>query len=219
MFKKGILFLSTALCAQIYAQDFEIGRLELSGSACKRDSDVSIIKSPDNSLASILFSDFSAEVGQDSLHSTQKRDTANCIIRFPIRVDKKFRLQSYTLDYRGFSDTQLRSETQFFTEHTLWFSVKKWLAVEPDKSLNRRFRGPASRDIDVSEKITAPAKIANAACGKTMFIDLSLNLAASSNGANDYARIELNTGDFSANTIAAKKQTVKIGFNLVKCTP
>jgi hypothetical protein len=97
----SILLFNLSLWAQSPPSGWQIIDQNLSGSGCDFEK-VSVSLSPDARELSLLFDDYTAEIGNQSREPQLLQKTKECLITLKVQVPRGWQMAFKAVDYRGF---------------------------------------------------------------------------------------------------------------------
>jgi len=110
------LFVSLVAFASVapaHADALSIGSPTYGGSGCAAGS-VSSIFSPDEGSLSLLFDDYVVDAGPG-----ESKDRKSCALTVPVTTDAGFRIQSITIDYRGYIEAPFLAWITFLARYKI----------------------------------------------------------------------------------------------------
>lgn len=176
MYLKEILFVATSLFLLAMAEAQQ-ARLHLeaasyAGSACPEGS-ASVVASPDDQSLSVLFEQFTSEVGR----AMNKRiENKSCHLAFSVQVPQDYSLAIVQVDYRGYNAVPRGGMNQLEIQ-------TKWNDSE-GPTLSRTFVGPLNDNFIASDNLTAK-KLVWSSCGAKVHLQLQASLRTMTNAKMD----------------------------------
>lgn len=205
------VFMMSTVRAQT-SDSFAIGDIEFYGASCSGQGQTSVVFNPDQTIASLLFSSFSAELGTGSLFPNARHKRVDCTARVPITLSKNFALTGFSADVRGFAEVNAGAAAAVLSQYVLWVPLHRYVSSYKLSKVTKSFRGPASEDFSVNETRSFDKNSAAYSCGKKVYLDVSMALDTLSNKAHAFAMLSMDSLDLapvSKNTSSAFALSVR----------
>lgn len=156
-------------CASSYADDISLGQPGYGGSGCPAGS-VSAVLSPDAKTLSMLFDQYTIEIGGTS---GKTFDRKSCNIAIPVHVPQGRSVSVLQVDYRGFNHLPRGASSRF--------NVEYFFAGSQGPAFTRSFTGPLDSDYAISNLLTADS-IVWSACGVDVNLRTNSSIRARTSG-------------------------------------
>lgn len=188
-------FLACALLASLPAVAQE-------ANGCPEGS-YSIVVSPDGTILSILFDQFTLESSSNSGGGMQRKV---CRISAPLNFPADYSIGVYKVDYRGFAKLAAKQESML--------EVKYFLGPRDNRHgrvFKRKIKGPHEDDYSFTETIGA-GQMKRVGCGTAAMLNASITLSLDGNQRAGDAMASLDTTD------AAPGGALVYHLDLKKCS-
>lgn len=174
----------------VYHPQIELEEPLFSGTVCGEGRN-SVTMSPDKKAISILFDQFTTEVGSD-VGRLVARDV--CRMRIPIRVPRGMQMTIVKTDTRGFNSLPLGANAEISTVHHLVdrFS-NRMLDRNPFKQVHR-FQGPLDQEFLLGTHVEAEQVWSQ--CGKDLILNIGVQTTVST--VNETAITVIDSLDLTA---------------------
>ena len=142
-----------------FSREIQIGRVRVRGAGCPAGT-TSVSLSPDKKTLTLLFDQFSNEVGGDT---GKKREVKRCRVVAPLKIPRGLKVAVVALDYRGYNSLPQGARTRLRTAH--FFSHRQNGDRRAKKVVRKfDFKGPLDDEFLVTSE--AESNMIWSACGK-----------------------------------------------------
>ena len=170
---KSLMIISTVILTgtQLFAQSVFIRGVRLTGSGCGPAA-ASALVTPDGKTMSVLFDNYSAEIGQGSANPQLKTIQKDCRVLIDVDVPAGFQYALQETDYRGFAALPASA-----------YGFHRFTQVMPNQPIatmrEAQLRGPTSGNYTVAV-VQKPGRLIYSSCNqKSQTIELFSQLSVS----------------------------------------
>ena len=146
----------------------------------------SIVISPDGTILSILFDQFTVESNSTSVSGKERKV---CRISSPLRLPANHSIGVYKVDYRGFAKLAAKQAAQLYVQYFLGPQDN-----EHGRVFKRKVKGPHEGDYLFTENIGA-GQMKRAGCGTAAVLNVGITLGLDGDLRTGEAMASLDTTD------------------------
>lgn len=167
------------------ADDIALGNPAYGGTGCPIGSAWASL-SPDAKTLSILFDSFTAEAGNTTGRSIDRK---NCQISVPVHVPNGYSVSIIGVDYRGFNGLPAGARSELRAEY--------FFAGSTGPKIAKTFYGPNLNDYQIHHDLLATAVVWSP-CGADVNLRVASSIMAVTNSRFDQTQMTLDSIDMNA---------------------
>lgn len=186
--KTAVSLVAILFSGLIHADDIRLGEPVYGGNGCPSGT-ASATLSPDQKELSILFDQYSVEVGG---FTGKNNDRKSCNLAIPVYVPAGYSISIYQVDYRGYALIPSGGQGQF--------NVEYFFAGAQGPYTRQVYNGPTDRNFLVQHNLAAEALIWTR-CGESVNLRINSNVRVKSNRYNDEAYMSVDSADVASRLV------------------
>lgn len=183
---KSLVVLAAMVLATAAEAQVSLGQPAYGGTGCPAGS-ASATLTPDGSVLSVLFDQFTVEAG----NTTGRRiDRKNCSLRIPVNVGQGYQVALLAFDYRGFAAIPFGAQAVFDASYS-------YIGQPMPVRFSKTFGGGTNQNYSVQNDLISTT-MTWSPCGRQVMLEASASMRVMSNSSMQQTIASIDSVDVTA---------------------